>query len=113
MYNPYTSAPGHSLGSAESRPSSRGSHDHRQGGSQNRRQSPLSGLLGIFGTEQKDAGIAGILKKLNLQDIDSGDVLLLLIILLLVLEGDETEMVVTLALLLLMGLGDRSEEGQV
>lgn len=105
MYNPYASAPAHSQSRQASQPN--------KGDGQNHRQGPLSGLFGMFNTEQKDAGITGILKKLHLQDVDSGDVLLLLIILLLVLEGDETEMVVTLALLLLMGLGDRSEESQV
>lgn len=54
--------------------------------------------------------MAGILKMLGLDGVDTGDVLLLLILLLLVLEGDETEMVVTLALVLLMGLSDRGRD---
>lgn len=64
----------------------------------------------FFGGEDKNAGIAGILKSLHLEDLDSGDVLLLLIILLVFLEGDNIELVITLGLMLLLGLGD---EGRI
>ena len=107
MYNPYTSAPHSNRGGAQPKT------DSKAGDGRSHARNPLFGLLGLLGTEQKDAGLTGILKKLHLQDIDSGDVLLLLIILLLVLEGDEVEMVVTLGLLLLMGLGDGEKENQV
>lgn len=107
MYNPYTSTPHPNRDGAQPKT------DSKAGVGRGQSRNPLSGLLGLFGAEQKDAGMTGILKKLHLQDIDSGDVLLLLIILLLVLEGDEMEMVVTLGLLLLMGLGDGEKENQV
>lgn len=66
----------------------------------------------FLGGEEKNAGIAGILKGLNLEDIDSGDILLLLIILLLFLDGDNTELVITLGLMLLLGLGDTKKTDQ-
>ena len=69
-------------------------------------------LLGLFGGEDKNAGIAGILKSLHLEDLDSGDILLLLIILFLFLEGDNIELVITLGLMLLLGLGDEKKEDQ-
>ncbi|HPE16357.1 MAG TPA: hypothetical protein PK597_05325 [Oscillospiraceae bacterium] len=55
------------------------------------------------------AGISGLLKKLKLDDIDTGDVLLLLILLFVFLEGDNLELVVALGLLLLMGLKDKDD----
>lgn len=66
----------------------------------------------LSGGESKNAGIAGILNGLHLGDLDSGDVLLLLIILLVFLEGDNTELVITLGLMLLLGLGGGQKEGQ-
>lgn len=70
----------------------------------------LTSSFGMFdGMENKNAGIAGILKGLHLEGVDSGDVLLLLIILLVFLEGDNTELVITLGLMLLLGLGDQKE----
>ena len=72
----------------------------------------LARPLRFFGGEEKNAGIAGILKGFDLEDIDSGDILLLLIILLLFLEGDNTELVITLGLMLLLGLGDGKKEDQ-
>lgn len=66
----------------------------------------------FLGGEDKNAGIAGILKSLHLEDLDSGDVLLLLIILLVFLEGDNIELVITLGLMLLLGLGDEGKTDQ-
>ena len=43
---------------------------------------------------------------LNLEGLDSGDILLILIILLLLVEGDNLELVITLGLMLILGLGD-------
>lgn len=71
-----------------------------------------SPFLGFLGGEDKNAGIAGILKSLHLEDLDSGDILLLLIILFLFLEGDNIELVITLGLMLLLGLGDEKKEDQ-
>ena len=100
MYNPYIEQPQPCQGEpCEPRRGGGGS-----GGG------PLRGIFDLFRPEQKDAGIAGILKKLGLEQVDTGDILLLLILLLLVLEGDDTEMVITLALALLMGLGDRQSD---
>lgn len=49
-------------------------------------------------------GLSGLLRTLHLEDLDTGDVLLLLILLFLFLEGDDMELVITLGLLLLLGL---------
>ncbi len=72
----------------------------------------LSAPLNFLGGEDKNAGIAGILKSLHLEDLDSGDILLLLIILFVFLEGDNIELVITLGLMLLLGLGDERKEDQ-
>ena len=70
-------------------------------------KSPLNAL---FGGDK--GGINGILKVLRLEELDSGDILLILIILLLLVEGD-MDLVITLGLLLLLGLADdRKEEKQ-
>jgi hypothetical protein len=56
-----------------------------------------------------DAGkesLSSLLKTLKLDNIDSGDLLLLLIILFLLVEGDDLELVIALGLVLLMGLGE-------
>ena len=58
----------------------------------------------------KNAGIAGILKEFGLGELDSGDLLLMLILLLVFLEGDSTELVITLALMLLLGDEDTQKE---
>ena len=71
-------------------------------------KSPLNAL---FGGDK--GGINGILKVLRLEELDSGDILLILIILLLLVEGDNMDLVITLGLLLLLGLADdRKEEKQ-
>ena len=49
--------------------------------------------------------VKGLLRTFSLEGIDTGDILLVLIILLLYLEGDDLEMVITLGLMLLFGLG--------
>lgn len=67
----------------------------------------LSGLLG----NREGGGLSGLLKSLHLENIDSGDVLLLLIMLYLLVEGDDLELVIALGLVLLMGLGDHGERG--
>ena len=67
-----------------------------------------SGFFQFFGQEnKKNAGLSGILNKLNLDDIDIGDILLFLILILLVLEGDNWELVIILGLVLFLSL--RSE----
>lgn len=49
-------------------------------------------------------GLSAILKGLKLEDLDTGDILLLLILLFLFLEGDDMELIITLGLMLLLGL---------
>ena len=55
-------------------------------------------------------GLTNLLKSLHLEDIDTGDVLLLLILLYLLVEGDDLELVIALGLVLLMGLGEKEKE---
>ena len=64
----------------------------------------LSSLL--FGRGEQGGGISGLLKALKLDDLDSGDILLLLIVLFLLVEGDDLELVIALGLVLIMGLND-------
>lgn len=54
--------------------------------------------------EKKSTGLAGILKSLKLDDLDTGDILLLLIMLFLFLDGDDIELVITLGLILILSL---------
>ena len=46
--------------------------------------------------------LSGILDKLNLKDVDTGDLLLLLLILLLFREGEDDELLIALGLLLIL-----------
>lgn len=52
----------------------------------------------------------GIGKHFSLENIDTGDILLVLILLFLFLEGDNLELVITLGLMLLLGLGGDEEK---
>ena len=58
---------------------------------------------GLF---QGGQGLSSLLKSFHLENLDSGDILLLLIMLYLLVEGDEMDLVIALGLVLLMGLGD-------
>lgn len=58
--------------------------------------SPLSGLLG------KNGLLSGILDKLHLSDIDTGDLLLLILLFLLFREGGDDELLIALGLLLIL-----------
>ena len=51
-----------------------------------------------------------LVKSLHLENIDSGDILLLLILLYLLVEGDDLELVIALGLALLMGLGEQEKD---
>lgn len=62
------------------------------------------GLSAFFPTGE-GKGLSSLLKTLHLENIDSGDLLLLLIMLYLLVEGDDLELVIALGLVLLMGLG--------
>lgn len=66
------------------------------------------GLGGLFSGES--SGVNGILKALHLEELDSGDILLVLIILFLLIEGDNMDLVITLGLMLLLGLADEKKE---
>lgn len=48
----------------------------------------------------------GVFDHFSLERFDTGDILLVLIILFLFLEGDNLELVITLGLVLLLGLGE-------
>ncbi len=65
--------------------------------------------------QEVSSGLAQLLSTLkqhfHLEKLDTGDILLVLIILFLYLEGDNLELVITLGLLLLLGLGDDHKEG--
>lgn len=63
------------------------------------------GLGSLFSGKER-GGLSSLLKTLKLDDIDTGDILLLLIILYLLVEGDDLELVIALGLVLLMGFGD-------
>lgn len=54
---------------------------------------PASGNRGI---------LSGILEKLNLKDLDKGDLLLLFILFLLLREGEDEELLIALGLLLIL-----------
>ena len=71
---------------------------------------PLSQVFSAVRGKKKNAGIAGILDALKLDDMDSGDILLILILLFLFRDGDDVELLITLGLILLLGLGDSSKE---
>lgn len=64
----------------------------------------LSGREG--GLFKGGEGLSGLLKSFHLDNLDSGDILLLLILLYLLVEGDDMDLVIALGLVLLMGLGD-------
>jgi hypothetical protein len=52
----------------------------------------------------KNAGLSGILKRFKLEDIDTGDILLLLILVFILLEGDNWELALILGLVLFLSL---------
>ena len=58
--------------------------------------SPLGGLLG------KDGLLSGVLGKFKLDEIDTGDLLLLLILFLLFRDGEDDELLIALGLLLIL-----------
>jgi len=66
------------------------------------------GLSGLFGNRE-GGGLSGLLKTLHLDQLDSGDILLLLIVLYLLVEGDDMELAVALGLVLFMGLGEEED----
>ena len=69
------------------------------------------GLYALFSGKER-GGLSGLLKTLHLEEIDTGDILLLLIVLYLLVEGDDLELVIALGLVLIMGLGDEKQESK-
>lgn len=70
-----------------------------------RPESPRQSHSEAVSKAEKAAGsLTSLLKSLKLDQLDSGDVLLLLILLFLFMEGDDVELMITLGLLLLLGL---------
>lgn len=67
-------------------------------------------LFSAFGQKENAGGLTGILKKLNLDGMDTGDILLMLIILLVFLDGDNLDLVIALGVMLLLGLNDKGED---
>jgi len=109
MYNRYTrndtgsyervSIPDHSAPhekkSGEQYDHSAPSHAHVSSAEQGQ-PSPLAGLFGKSGL------LSGILDKLKLSDIDTGDLLLLVILFLLFRDGEDDELLIALGLLLIL-----------
>lgn len=60
----------------------------------------------LFGKGKDEGGFSSLLRSFKLDNLDSGDILLLLIVLFLLVEGDNLELVIALGLVLIMGLGD-------
>ena len=115
MYNRYIpGTDGYTRVAVDDGPKGGGRQEHsqrspRQTTASRDRRRGAAGRLPFLSGEDKNAGIAGILKALHLEDLDSGDLLLLLIILFLFLEGDDLEPVITLGLMLLLSLGDEKQ----
>lgn len=81
---------------------------HRQ---ETRRPPPPSSPKGSNPLEGITGKLGGLLKNFHLEELDSGDILLVLILLFLFLESDDNlELVITLGLLLLFGLFGNDEE---
>ncbi len=81
--------------------------------------SPLGGMLdglklgklGEFLERDKSGGLKTLLGALGLDEIDTGDILLMLIVLFLLTEGDNLDLVITLGLMILLGLGGKKPDG--
>ena len=64
------------------------------------------GLSGLFSRGNGEGALNRVLRTLHLEDLDTGDILLLLIVLYLFAEGDDLDLVIALGLVLIMGLGE-------
>ena len=58
----------------------------------------------------KLGSLGSLFASLGLDGVDTGDLLLILIVLLLVVEGDDLELIITLGLMLVLGLGDKAKK---
>ena len=80
----------------------------------NRPAEPMRPKNDLVGEVTRGLGqlLDGVKQHFSLEKFDTGDILLVLIILFLYLEdGDNLELIVTLGLLLLLGLGDDEAKG--
>lgn len=68
---------------------------------------PLGGLLDGVAQELKKLGL---FERFSLEDLDSGDILLILIVLFLFVEGDNIDLAIALGLMLLLSLGEKESE---
>ncbi len=69
----------------------------------------LSGGEGLSALLSPGGGpgvLSRALRALHLEDLDTGDILLLLIVLYLMAEGDDLDLVIALGLVLIMGFGE-------
>lgn len=106
MYNRYIPQDSCSwvpAGQEPARPSSR-----RQEGERVKLPPFLSGegLSALFSHKGGGGGLTRALRALHLEDLDTGDILLLLIVLYLFAEGDDLDLVIALGLVLIMGFGE-------
>ncbi len=87
-------------------------HGPGPAGAHTARQPPPGSSGPLGGPDRKASWLSGLLKGLKLDEIDTGDILLLLILLFLFLDGDgdNIEMAIILGLLLLFSLGGREKE---
>ena len=107
----HASGPRPGNGSAH-RPPNQGSSGGTAGQtSSHGKESPFAALSSLFskffgdsGDSKNAGGLSGILQKLKLEDWDTGDLLLIGILLLLLLEGENTELVIALGLILFLSL---------
>lgn len=101
MYNRYIPSQSRYEAAGEERTSPRARHGPGGAGF-------LSGLLGERPSEGAGQAFSALLKKLRLDDLDAGDILLALIVLLLILEdGDDLDLIITLGLMILFSLGEK------
>ena len=124
MYNRYLDGDSFVLLDPESQPQSqpgqgrwdqprRGPGPGRPGG-MNRPAEPMRSKNDLVGEVTRGLGqlLDGVKQHFSLEKFDTGDILLVLIILFLYLEdGDNLELIITLGLLLLLGLGDDEAKG--
>lgn len=104
--------PPQSARSAQSTRSAHPAQPPRPGGPQNvsppASKGPAGELLGTF-TQELNRLLGGLF-HFSLEDLDSGDILLILIVLFLFLEGDDLDLAIALGLTLLLSLGDSNPD---
>lgn len=78
------------------------------------RSQPSRGQNDLLGGLTNGVGelLGGLFQNFSLENLDSGDILLILIILFLFMEGDNLDLVIALGLMLLLGLGEEKPPDQ-